>query len=156
MNLPLIVSIVAIAVGSITIINSLSKWHSNIQKRKKTRLEKLAAYFGGNWNNQGQKINRPSHYIDFDGWGDANKLNGDFNVRNSDDENSWEMFRLSSTRRYKAFQCQIFRIKDGVKTLVAQGLLRKHPDGLHWTLREGSTNQFPKEALLKRGLPKIA
>ena len=45
------------------------------------RLAKWSRFFGGNWDNQGQIKNKPSHYIDLAGWGGNREFEGRFNVR---------------------------------------------------------------------------
>ena len=142
--------------GLLTILVNFRKGFLNFKKWRMSRLEKWSRYFGGNWDNQGQIRNRPSHYIDLEGWGGGNEFEGRFNVRNSGDENSWEMFKICGRRSIKKINCKIFKMDDYGETLVANGILKKNKNGLQWILGESSTDQFPKEALLKRGLPKIA
>lgn len=156
MSLPLIISLVALITSLLGNIEKLAKWYLNFKGWRKKKTENWGKLFGGNWNNQGQIKNRPTHYIDMDGGGNGKTFEGQFNVRKSDDENGWEMFKISGKRSFKTLKCKIFRIVDGAEVLVASGILKMDVTGLCWILEESIANQFPKEALLRRGLPKIA
>jgi hypothetical protein len=157
MSITVIAVVVSMAVGLSTIIANASKGYLQFKKWRKEKLSKLGNSFSGNWDNQGQIIkNRPTHYVDIEGRGNGKKFEGWFNVRNSHDENSWEMFLIRGKRLFKKVKCQIVKIKDGEEVVVAEGILEKDPIGLRWILGNAVTDQFPKEAVLRRGLPKIA
>jgi len=140
----------------LVIISTLIKGYRSIRKGRKERLDKLRRLYSGNWNNQGQIKNKPSHYIDLDEWGNGNQFVGRFNVRKGDDEHSWEMFDISCKRRFQKLKCEIFKMEDENKIVIALGTLKKSKNSLHWILKESVTDQFPAEALLRRGLPKVA
>ncbi|HEV8285724.1 MAG TPA: hypothetical protein VGQ09_15525 [Chitinophagaceae bacterium] len=155
MNYELLFKAIVAFAALLGIIATLRKTFLLSKKWRNDRSAKWSRFFGGNWDNQGQIKNRPSHYIDLEGWGGANQFEGRFNVRNSEDENSWEMFKICGKRRIKKLNCKIFRIHEDGEILIANGILKKTQNGLQWILGESSTDQFPKEALLRRGFPKI-
>jgi hypothetical protein len=123
------------------------KWTNHVKRRNR--------FYSGNWNNQGQITNVPSHYVDIDAGANGNKFNGNFNVRKGDDENSWEMFTIRGKRYIGKLKCKIFKVINGNETIMATGILKKSETLLKWKLLESETDQFPKEALLRKGLPKI-
>jgi hypothetical protein len=127
-----------------------------IKKGWKAHVDKRNHFYSGNWNNQGQVTNVPSHYVDIDAGASGNKLNGNFNVRNGNDENSWEMFRVSGKRYFGKLNCKITKMVNGEEKIMATGILKKRKALLAWKLAKSETDQFPKEALLRRGLPNIA
>lgn len=148
MNIAILSNVIRVVGETIKIVNEFGKW-------RKEALSKRGGLYGGNWNNQGQIKNRPTHYIDMDGCYSRNKLIGQFNVCKSDDQNSWEILTIKGKRRFSILKCNVYRIVDEEEILLATGILKKDPKGIRWILKESDTDQFPQEAVLRRGLPKI-
>jgi len=138
------------------VIGGLVTAYIFIKKSWKTHVDKRNHFYSGNWNNQGQITNVPSHYVDIDAGASKNKLTGYFNVRKGDDENSWELFKMSGKRHFGKLKCKILKVVNGEEKVMAKGFLKKRDATLKWRLISSESDQFPKEALLRRGLPKIA
>ena len=147
---------VTILTTAVRVIGDIFKFGNDFAKWRKEKLSKLGILYRGNWNNQGQIKNRPTHYIDMDGCYSGNGFEGMFNVCKSEDENSWEMFTIKGKRRFNIMKCKIYQIVEDEEILLATGIFKKHPKGLCWILKESATNQIPQDALLRKGLPKIA
>lgn len=138
------------------VIGSLVAAYLFIKKGLKSHINKRNIHFNGNWNNQGQITNVPSHYVDMDAGASGNNFTGRFNVRKGEDENSWEMFSISGKRYFGKLRCKIIKVINGEEKIMATGFLKKNKTCLQWNLIESKTTQFPKEVLLRKGLPKIA
>jgi len=137
------------------IIGSLYGAYLVIKNKWRNYVNKRNYFYGGNWNNQGQIKNVPSHYVDIDARASTNKFNGNFNVRKGNDENTWEMFKVSGKRYLGKLKCIILKVINGEEKVVATGVLTKKGAILKWTLIKSDSDQFPKETLLRKGLPKI-
>ena len=148
-NLEVLLKIFAVIGGLVAAYLFIKKaWVGHITKRN--------LFYNGNWNNQGQITNVPSHYVDLDAGASGNKFTGRFNVRKGDDENSWEMFKVNGKRHFGKLKCKILKVINGQEKVVATGFLKKRDAILRWKLIASESDQFPNEAMLRKGLPKIA
>jgi len=155
-NLDLTIKILGVIGGCFTVIAGLVGGFLFIKKRWTARVDKRNRFYSGNWNNQGQITNVPSHYVDVDAGATKNKFNGYFNVRKGDDEQSWELFKMCGKRHFGKLKCKILKVVNGEEKVMAKGLLKRKDATLKWRLISSKSDQFPKEALLRKGLPKIA
>src|SRR5579863_5430407 len=95
------------------------------KKEWKSYAIRRNSFYNGNWNNQGQIITIPSHYLDIDGSAIGNRFIGRFNVRKGDNPNSWETFSISGKIRFGKIFCKIIKVINGSELVVANGFLRK-------------------------------
>ena len=100
------------------VIGSLVAAFIFVKKEWKSYVVKRNRFYSGNWNNQGQITNVPSHYVDIDAGASGNKFNGNFNVRRGDDENSWEMFTVRGKRYPGKLKCKILKVINGKEKIM--------------------------------------
>ena len=63
---------------------------------------------------------------------------------------------MSGKRHFGKLKCKILRVINVEKKVMARGFLKKRDTTLKWRLISSESDQFQKEALLRKGLPKIA
>jgi hypothetical protein len=154
-RLELAEKIIGLIVGLFAIVTGLVAAYSFLRKKRVAHICKRNGFFEGNWNNQGQIIKTPSHYVDIDAGINKNLLNGYFNVRNAADPNSWQLWSLTGKWHFGKFKCKIQKIIEGKNVVMAEGFLEKKGALLTWNLLATEIDQFPIKALLRRGLPSI-
>ena len=142
--------------GLYVVVKETAKAVTTYLKWKGNRSAHKSNFFRGNWNNQGQLRNVPSHYIDMDSFASGRRFRGQFNVRLGNDADSWRMFALTGKRQLGKMKCKIWDGESEESKIVAEGVLKISRGNMVWVLKEGSLAQFPEKAILRRGLPKIA
>jgi hypothetical protein len=155
-NLELAKEVGEVIVSLFGIIGSLVATYLFLKKRRVAHLHRRNGLFAGNWNNQGQISKVPSHYVDIDAGINKNRFEGRFNVRKGDDERSWQLFGITGKWHFGKFKCKIQKVINGEPIVIATGLIQFKGAILTWKLLDGKFDQFPINALLRRGLPTIA
>jgi hypothetical protein len=153
--LPTIVSILGVIGGVFGTVVTIRKANITLKKWRQKRTDRRAAIFRGNWDNMAQRILPPTHFLDLETSTYGKKVEGKFNVCRSDDENSWEMYTMLGSRQGRILRCKLYKNFGAGKILVAIGVLEKKDIGILWKLKEAFSNEFPVQAVLQRGFPKV-